>query len=376
MTIKMAGLLWHGVATAACAHAQTETEVEPDRILLPCAPSGCLGVGALLVKVPATIRRLHACLRNSLLPLLALATCSTQAQDYPNRPIRLLVPFASGGTADIIGRPLVAKTSVTLGQNLVMDNRGGAGGSIAAAMLSKSLPDGYTLMLASSAAITVLPSFSKVPYDPVKDFAPLGQMVLSQLLLTVHPKVPAQRVKELLALAKTKPDALSYGSSGGTGYLAGELFCSLGNVRMTHVPYRGGGPLTVDLLSGQIDLAFPGLSGVLSHVKAGRLRALAVSGTRRSPALPELPTVADEGLQGFEATTFWGLLAPARTPASIVQRVNQAMLDAIKQPDLAGHYISHGNDPIGSSPEAFAQVIKEELGKWRKLVVLAGIAVQ
>lgn len=308
--------------------------------------------------------------------LLALAAGAAQAQDYPNRPIRLIVPFASGGTADIIGRPLVAKMSATLGQNLVMDNRGGAGGSIAATLLWKSAPDGYTLMLASSAATTVVPSMSKVPYDPTIDFSAIGQMVLSQLLLTVNPKVPAQRVKELLALAKAKPGALSYGSSGGTGYLAGELFSSLGGVRMTHVPYRGGGPLTVELLSGQIDLAFPGLSGMLQHVKAGRLRALAVSGNKRSPVLPELPTVAEEGLPGFEATTFWGLLAPAKTPPPFVQRLNHAMVEAVKQPDLAAHYINQGNDPVGSSPEAFALVIKAELEKWRKLVVLAGIAVQ
>lgn len=308
--------------------------------------------------------------------LLTLAACAVQAQDYPSRPIRLIVPFATGGTADIIGRPLVAKMGATLGQNLVMDNRGGAGGSIAATLLWKSPPDGYTLMLGSSAATTVVPSISKVPYDPVQDFTAIGQMVLSQLLLTVNPRVPAQRVKELLALARARPAALSYGSSGGTGYLAGELFSSLGQVRMTHVPYRGGGPLTVDLLSGQIDLAFPGLSGMLQHVKAGRLRALAVSGNKRSPVLPELPTVAEEGLPGFEATTFWGLLAPAKTPLHIVQRLNQAMVDAVKQPDLASHYINQGNDPVGGSPEAFAQVIKAELAKWRKLVAAAGIAIQ
>lgn len=308
--------------------------------------------------------------------LLALLACAAQAQDYPSRPIRLIVPFATGGTADIIGRPLVAKMSATLGQNLVMDNRGGAGGSIAATMLSKSVPDGYTLMLASSAATTVVPSMSKVAYDPTVDFSAIGQMVMSQLLLTVNPRVPVQRVKELLAVARAKPGALSYGSSGGTGYLAGELFSSLGGVRMTHVPYRGGGPLTVELLAGQIDLAFPGLSGMLQHVKAGRLRALAVTGNKRSPALLELPTVAEEGLPGFEATTFWGLLAPARSPSAIVQRLNKVMVEAVKQPDLAAHYINQGNDPVGSSPEAFAQVIRAELEKWRKLVAMAGIAIQ
>jgi tripartite-type tricarboxylate transporter receptor subunit TctC len=314
-------------------------------------------------------------LRQVLLPLCALATCAVQAQDYPNRPIRMVVPFASGGTADVIGRPLVQKMSATLGQNLVLDNRGGAGGSIAATILWKSPPDGYTLMLASSGAITVLPSFSKVSYDSVNDFTAVGQMVLSQLLLTVNPKVPVQRVKELLALARVTPGALSYGSSGGTGYLAGELFSRLGQVRMTHVPYRGGDPLTVDLLSGQIHLAFPGLSGMVPHVRAGRLRALAVSGLKRSVALPELPTVSDEGLPGFEATTFWGILAPAKTPPPIVRKLNQAMVDAVKQPDLAHHYISQGNDPVGGSPESFAKLIREELDKWRKLVVTAGIKV-
>jgi len=298
------------------------------------------------------------------------------AQDFPQRPIRIILPFAPGGTADIVGRPLAVKMGELLSQNMLIDNRGGAGGVLAASMLVKSTPDGYTLLLASSGAITVIPSYSKVPYDPIQDFAPIGQVVSGQLLLLVHPMVPAKSVTDLVKIANSKPKQLTYGSAGGVGQLAGELFNSLARVNMVHVAYRGGGPMTVDLLSGHIDLAFPGLSGFVPYVKSGRLRGIAVTGTRRSTALPDLPTIASAGLKGYEATTFWGLLAPAKTPNIILKRINQSMVDALKQDELIQYYVSQGNEPVLSSPEAFSLVIKNELEKWRKLVLFAGIKVE
>jgi tripartite-type tricarboxylate transporter receptor subunit TctC len=305
--------------------------------------------------------------------MLVGAASLVHAQDYPSRPIRMVLPFAAGGTADIVGRPLAQKMSESLGQNVIIDNRGGAGGTVAAVMVAKAAADGYTLLLASSGAITVLPNFTKVPYDPLSDFAAVGQVVSGQLILLVHPMVPARSVRELVALAKAKPGGLSYGSAGGVGQLAGELFNSLAGVRMVHVAYRGGGPMTVDLLSGQMDLAFPGLSGFVQHVKAGRVRALAVTGAKRSTALPDLPTITAAGLPGYEATTFWGLLAPAQTPVPILRRLNQAIVDAVKQSELVNYYVSQGNDPAADSPEAFAQVIKAELEKWRRVVKAAAI---
>lgn len=312
--------------------------------------------------------------------LLALAmffatTSSVQAQTYPSRAIRLVVPFAPGGTADIIGRPLAQRLGESLGQSVVLDNRGGAGGVVGASIAAKSAPDGYTLLLGSSGALTISPSLSKLGYDPTKDFAPIGIVATSQFILVVHPSVPAKDVKGLIALARARPGALSFGSAGtgNVGHLAGELFESMAKVDMVHVPYKGAAPMTVDLLAGQVDLGFPGLSSLVPHVKSGRVRALAVTGLRRSGVFPDLPTLDEAALPGYEAITFWGVLAPGKTSPEIIQRLSMVVSEAARTSELRDVYIKAGNDPATSTPEEFAVRIRADIAKWAQIVKSAGI---
>ncbi len=306
---------------------------------------------------------------------VAAATPSVHSQTYPNRAIRLVVPFAPGGTADIIGRPLAQRLGELLGQSVVLDNRGGAGGVVGASIAAKSAPDGYTLLLGSSGALTISPSLSKLGYDPAKDFAPIGIVATSQFILVVHPSVPAKDVKALVALARARPGALSFGSAGtgNVGHLAGELFERMAKVDMVHVPYKGAAPMTVDLLAGQVDLGFPGLSSLVPHVKSGRVRALAVTGLRRSGVFPELPTLDEAALPGYEAITFWGVLAPGKTPPEIIQRLSMAVAEAARTAELRDVYIKAGNDPATSTPEEFAARIRTDIAKWAQIVKAAGI---
>jgi tripartite-type tricarboxylate transporter receptor subunit TctC len=300
---------------------------------------------------------------------------TAEAQGYPNRLVHLVLPFAPGGTADIVGRPLAQKLGEILGQIVVVDNRSGAGGVVGAAFVAKSPADGYTLLLGVNGFLTVTPSLTRLPYDAINDFAPIGLVATPQFVLVLHPSVPARSVKELIALAKSKPGRLSFGSTGtGTvGHVAGELLNSMAGVNIVHVPYKGSGPMAVDLLAGQIDLGFPGVSSLVPHIKAGRVRALAVTGPARSPVLPDLPTLDESGLSGYEATTFWGILAPAKTPGDIVRKLNSAMGEALRSAELKDYYVKQGNDPIASSPEEFAALIRTDTAKWARVVKSAGI---
>jgi tripartite-type tricarboxylate transporter receptor subunit TctC len=310
-----------------------------------------------------------------VLATLLSATQPVHAQTYPSRAIRLVVPFAPGGTADIIGRPLAQRLGESLGQSVVIDNRGGAGGVLGASVAAKAAPDGYTLLLGSSGALTISPSLSKLAYDPTKDFAPVGIIATSQFILVVHPSVPARDVKALIALARARPGALSFGSAGtgNVGHLAGELFESMAKVDMVHVPYKGAAPMTVDLLAGQVDLGFPGLSSLVPHVQSGRVRALAVTGLRRSGVFPDLPTLDEAALPGYEAITFWGVLAPGKTPPEILQRLGVAVAEAARTTELRDIYVKAGNDPAVSTPEEFAARIRADIAKWAQIVKAAGI---
>jgi tripartite-type tricarboxylate transporter receptor subunit TctC len=310
-----------------------------------------------------------------LLLIFSGAWQTAEAQAYPNRPVRLILPFAPGGTADIVGRPLAQKVGEILGQIIVVDNRSGAGGVVGAAFVAKSPADGYTLLLGVNGFLTVTPSLTRLPYDAINDFAPIGLVATSQFVLVLHPSVPARSVKELIALAKSKPGRLNFGSTGtGTvGHVAGELLNSMAGVNIVHVPYKGSGPMAVDLLAGQIDLGFPGVSALVPHIKAGRVRALAVTGSARSAVLPDLPTLDESGLSGYEATTFWGLLAPAKTPGDIVRKLSSALGEALKSAELKDYYVKQGNDPTASSPEVFAALIRTDTAKWARVVKSAGI---
>lgn len=329
------------------------------------------------MRLSGHLSRLLSCRCTMLVSILAMAlgSQSVLAQNYPNRPVRLVLPFAPGGTADIIGRPLAQKLGELLGQSIVVDNRGGAGGVLGAASVAQSAPDGYTLLLGSSGALTISPNFGNIPYDAVRDFTPIGLVATSQFVLVVHPSVQATSVKQLTAIAGTKVGTLRYGSAGtgNVGHLAGELFDSIAKVTMTHVPYKGAGPMTTDLLAGRVELAFPGLASLVPHIKAGKLRALAVTGPKRSDVLPDVPTLNEAGLAGYEAITFWGVLAPGKAPRSIVDRLGTSISAALKTSDLRNAYTTTGNDPAASTPEEFAALIKNDIAKWGKIIRDANI---
>ena len=311
-----------------------------------------------------------------LLCWVALAACSDAgAQAYPIRPVRLVLAFAPGGTSDIVGRPLAQKMGEVLGQPCIVENRSGAGGVVAAVSVAKSPADGYTLLLSVSGFLTIMPGFTKLPYDVVNDYSPVGLVATSQFVLVVHASVPVRNVNELIALAKTKPGRLVFGSngSGSVNHVAGELLNSMAGVSMLHVPYKGSGPMTIALLSGQIDLAFPGVSPLIPFIKAGRVKGLAVTGKVRTQALPDLPTLDETGLKGYEAINLFGILAPAKTPPDIVRRLNVALLVAMKSPELRDTYIKQGNDPTPSSSDEFAALIRSEIAKWARVVRDAGI---
>ncbi len=300
------------------------------------------------------------------------------AEDYPNRPIRFIVPFAPGGGGDIVVRTLAQKLNATLGQPVVVDNRSGAGGNVGTDLAAKSSPDGYTILMANVAPIAINVSlYKKLPYDPVKDFAPVSLIAVFPNVLVVYPSLPAKSVKELIALARSRPGQLAYASAGNgsTTHLAAELFKNQAAIDMIHVPYKGGGPALVDLIAGQVNLYFGSMPAALPHVRSGKLRALAVTSARRSRAAPELPTVAESGFPGFEAATWIGVLAPAGTPPPIVTRLNREIVTILQQPDLEERLSAQGAEPVTNTPAQFAAYIRSEIRKWSQVVTDSGARV-
>ena len=312
----------------------------------------------------------------ALLPLIVAALVMpaapvlAQTGDFPNKPIRLIVPFAPGGGGDGAIRPLAPAMSSILGQQAVVDNRGGAGGIIGMEIAAKSPADGYTLLM-STVGFTALPGlYKKLPFDPVKDFT--GVIVANSgiYILVVNPSLPLQSVKELITYAKANPGKLDYASagSGSTIHLAGELFKSMAGVSMVHVPYKGAGPAIVDVIGGQVKTMFASALNALSLIKAGKLRALAVTSARRSALAPELPTISESGLPGFEVVGWYGLVAPAKTPKAIVQKLNAALNRALESPDLIERLHAVGLEPVGGTPEQATALIKSDVTRWTQVI--------
>lgn len=307
-----------------------------------------------------------------------VATASAQPQPtYPNRPIRFIVPLATGGAGDIAARLFGQKLADGLGQQVVIDNRPGAGGVIGADLVAKASPDGYTLLIAGGNH-TIFPSLYKnLPYDFIKDLAPISMLAAFPHLLVVNPAVPAKSVKELVALAKAKPGQINYasGGNGSTAHMAAEYFKSVAGINVIHVPYKGTAPALVALIAGEASLAFYSASSVLQHIKAGRLRALATTGERRSPSLPDLPTVAEAGVPGFETSGWVGLLAPAGTPKRIIAKLHGELARILSLPDVKERLAVLDLESVGSAPEEFATFIKKDIVKWAKVVKESGAKV-
>jgi tripartite-type tricarboxylate transporter receptor subunit TctC len=309
------------------------------------------------------------------LALLALAMSGgAPAQTYPAKPVRVVIPFPPGGAIDWTARVVAAKMGEQLGVQFVIDNRAGAGGSIAAELVSKAPPDGYTLMqgTASNAITTALNP--KAP-DFGKEFSPVGLLGSSIFILVVHPSVPVKTVKELVALAKARPGQLEYASAGNgtTNHLTMELFKSMAGVDIVHVPYKGGAPAMLDQIAGRVALGFSNTTVSTPHIKSGRLNALGVSGAKRSAAVPDIPTVAEAGVKGFDAITWYGLVAPAGTPAPVIDKLNAEINRALKLPDIREKYAADGIDVGGGTPQEFGTLIRTDIAKWSKVIKAAGI---
>ena len=297
------------------------------------------------------------------------------AAAYPTRAIRFVIPFTSGGSADILGRAIAQKMTEGLGQQVVVDNRGGSGGVIGSEIVAKSAPDGYTIMMGLTANIAINPAlYQKLAYDPLRDFAPVTLVATAPYALVVPPALPAKSVKELIALARSKPGELAYASfgNGSAGHLSGELFASMANVKLLHVPYKNIGQGLADLMAGQVQLLFLGIVSAQPHVKAGKLRAIAVSGLKRSAMMPEAPTVSESGVKGFEVTGWYGVFVPAGTPPEIVSRLHHEIVRVLALPDLRSRLSSEGAELGGGTPAEFDRYIKSEIAKWARVVKLSG----
>ena len=297
------------------------------------------------------------------------------AQNYPNKPIRFIVPFAPGGIADVVARIITPKLSESLGQPIVIDNRGGAGGTLGTDIAAKSLPDGYTFVVPAASHTTTPSLYSKLSFDPVKDFVAVAQVVSAPWALVVHPSVQAKSVKEFIELAKSKPGQLNFGSAGNgsSNHLAGELFNIMAGVKTVHVPYKGSGPAMVDLLGGHLSFMFDAINTSIEHIQAGNLRPLAVSTLKRSRIAPDLPTISESGVPGYESATWIGILAPAGTPKEIVTRLNNEIVKVLKLPEIRDRLSKQGTEPVGSTPEEFDKFVKAEIAKWAKVIKDAGI---
>lgn len=307
--------------------------------------------------------------------ILVLAAATAAAQPYPVKPIRVIVPLAPGGGNDTIARLIAQRIQEPLGQQVVVENRPGAAGLIGAEVAAKSPADGYTLLLGNAAQLAILPSIRKtMPYSPTKDFQPVSLIASAPLLVVVHPSLPVHSVKQLLALARARPGELNYASNGigSTTHFATELFKLITNTRMEHVPYKGLSLAMLDLVSGRVHLMFSSAVAMLPHVKEGKLRAIAMTGAKRAPAIPDVPTVAEAGVPGFEAGSWYGILAPAGTARAIVDRLNGEIVAAVKSPQVQSRLTGEAVIPIGSSPEEFAVHIVRELARAARVVRESG----
>jgi tripartite-type tricarboxylate transporter receptor subunit TctC len=314
--------------------------------------------------------------RNWLAGVVAALACAiASAQNYPTRPIRYIVGQAPGGSSDTLARMITQRVGDGLGQPLVVDNRPGATGIIGAEVVAKANPDGYTLLQAATSHATNPAMQAKLPYDSLRDFAPISLLSQQPNIWVVHPSVPAKNIKELIAYVKARPGQLNFGSSGtgGSQHLAGELLKGMTGIDMVHIPYKGSPPALVDLLAGRVPIMSSTMPPVLPHIRTGKVRALAVTSAKRSPALPDVPTVAESGVPGYEAIAWQALLAPGGTPKAIVARLNAEFVKVMKQPDIVAKLNEQGYETVASTPEWFAAYLKSEIVKWTKVIRTAGI---
>jgi tripartite-type tricarboxylate transporter receptor subunit TctC len=310
------------------------------------------------------------------LALAALAISAAHAEVYPAKPIRMIVAYPPGGGTDIVGRMIAQKLGEMLGQSVVVENRGGASGNIGTEIAARAAPDGYTILMGNVAPNAINVSlFKNLPFDPVADFAPVSLVASTPNILVVHPSVAARTVKEVIALARARPGTLNFASAGvgSSSHLAGELFRILAGAEIVHVPYKGAGPAMVDVLSGQVQLYFATMPAAMPHVKSGKLVPIAVTSARRSQALPEIPTIAESGVPGYEASTWYGLLAPAHAPDAAVARLHDGVVKLLGERALREKLADQGFEPVGDSPQEFAAYIKSEIAKWGKVIRDAGI---
>jgi tripartite-type tricarboxylate transporter receptor subunit TctC len=308
-----------------------------------------------------------------------LVTAYAHAAEYPAKPITLIVPFAPGGGNDTVARTIAQRISVTLGQQVVVDNRAGAGGVVGAEAAARAAPDGYTLFLGGVGSHAINPSLQKsLPYDPVKDFAPVSLIASAPLVLVVHPSLPVKSVQELIALASAKPGELNYASNGNgsSSQLAAVMFESMTGTKMVHVPYKGLSPALTDLLTGRVQLMFSSVVAILPHIQAGKLRAIAVSGARRLSMLPDVPTIAEAGVAGYQSSSWYGILAPAGTPRDVLLKLNGVIVSAVQQPEVRKALANEGAEPVGSTPEEFTGFIGAELERTGKVVRAAKLEPQ
>jgi len=351
---------------SAVAHAQ-DFPNRPIRIVVPFTPGG------LDASSEQGSRLRDVNVRESAAAAVLIAQISTSHEQFPNRPIRIVVPFTPGGATDVVTRIVAQKLSEQFARQVVTDNRGGAGGIVGAEFVARAPADGYTLVMGTSGTHAINVSlYPRLSYDPVKDFAPITRVSLLPSMIVVHPSVPAKNVRELIALAKKNPGQLTYASSGSAQYLTGALFTSMAGIEMVHVPYKGGGQALPAQLGGEVALSFSTVVSSLPHVTSGRLRGLAVTSAKRTPAAPDFPTVAESGLPGYEAVSWYGLFAPAGTPRDIIARLNAETVRVLKLADVRQLMLAQGAEPVSETPEQFAALVKADIAKWGEVVRKSG----
>ncbi len=325
------------------------------------------------------MRKVHSiCMRATMSAAIAIVATLAAADvhaEYPDRPLRMIVPFPPGGNTGLIARMVSQKLAESLGYQVIVDNRGGAGSTLGAGIAAKSPPDGYTLFLASQANAISAGLYSKLSYDLAKDFAPITMMAISRHVLVVHPSLPVKTVKDLIALAKAQPNKLTFSSSGSgsSSHLAPELFCSMAGIKMLHVPYKGGGPAVIALMSGEVSSMFSSLAPAVPYIKNGKLRALGVGSEQRSPLLPNVPTISESGVPGYDVSTWYGLMAPAGTPKEIIGRLHNETVKLLNVPETKQWLFDASYEVRTSTPEEYGAFTREEIEKWTKVIRSAGI---
>lgn len=314
-------------------------------------------------------------MRITLLVALVLASAAVSAQNYPTRTVRIVVPYAPGGNTDFTARVIAGKLTEIFGQQVVVENRAGGATNIGSDLVAKAAPDGYTILMGGAANAINMSLYQKLPYNTLRDFAPVSLCVKGANVLAVHPSVPVKSIKELIALAKTKPGKLNYASSGlgSSNQMAGELFKMMAGVNIVHVPYKGNSPALTDTIGGQVEMIFSGVPLLVPHIQGGRIRAIGIGSLKRFPALPQVPTIDEAGLKGYEATTWFGMLAPIKTPKEIVARLNVEVGKILASAEVSEKFINEGVEPMGGSTDFFTAFIRDEIAKYAKVVTAANL---